>query len=124
MNQSTGQPFFVRIFRMPPLLFPLALLFHLAILVYAALPYINQGGLFSYGGMVSWGWCLIYLLCWLFICDMRKWAATAYMIFTAINLLLQFGLAKYPLWHEAGASLFPVDALLTAFLLFYYKRFR
>ena len=54
---------------------------------------------------------------------MRKWAATGYMLFTAINLLLQFALKHEPLWHSAGETMFPFDVLMTAFLLFYYKRF-
>ena len=123
MEQTTQPPFLTRIFRRPPILFPFVLLFHIVVLIFNIKPYLLEGGLFGGAGLVALVWSLIYLVLWLFICDMRKWAATAYMIFAAINLLLQFLLKKDPLWHDAGITLFPFDVLMTVFLLFYYKRF-
>lgn len=124
MEQIPQQPpFLKRIFRRPPLVFPFVLLFHIVVLVFNIKPYILEGGLLAGGGLIALTWSLIYVILWIFICDMRKWAATAYMVFTAINLLLQFLLIKTPLWHDAGLTLFPVDVLMTVFLLFYYKRF-
>lgn len=123
MEPVAPKPFFVRIFKDPPVLFPLVMLFHLFLLLYAAAQFIGQGVLWTEAGIIDTAWHLVYFSCWLFVCDMRKWAATGYMIFTAINLLLQFALKHQPVWHDAGITLFPIDVLMTAFLIFYYKRF-
>ena len=127
MEQPTQQSFFIRIFRQPPLLYPFVLLFHIVVLIYVALPWIHQAqyeGSFSPVGMLCIGWVLIYFLLWLFSCDLKKWAASAYMIFTALNLALQFLVPKGSAWYEASTVMLRIDILFSFFQLLYYKRFR
>lgn len=121
-TQETGQPYFKRIFRQLPVLFPLVALFHIVVLGLAL------GAFRDVLSDTAIRWTLVglalYAVLWLFICDLKKWAGTAYILLTALCIAVEFLLAKDGLWHEVTAYYFPVNALMSFFVLFYYKRLR
>ncbi len=121
-NQETRQPYFKRIFSQLPVLFPLIALFHIALLLLALWSFhevlADPVIYWTLTGLV------IYTILWLAVCDLRKWAGTAYILLSALCIAIQFLLAKTGLWHEVTEYYFPVNALLSFFVLFYYKRLR
>lgn len=66
---------------------------------------------------------LLYTLAWLFVCDMRRWAALMYIALTTLNLLLRFMLTDTMDKVYFTDTLFPADVLFTFFVMFYFKRF-
>src|SRR5690242_18532794 len=86
MNDS----FFKRIFKKPPILFPLVALFHIAMLLFSIWNYSTEPFL-----SIAWVqplWMLLYSLSWLFVCDMKRWAAYVYIALTTLNLMLRMAL--------------------------------
>jgi hypothetical protein len=114
--------FFVRIFKKPPILFPMAALFQWIMTFIAAwmlypVPLSER----EWMGPLSLLACSIV---WLFVCDMRKWAAFAYLTLTIACLLLFYFCARYSAgWYFAYAPL-PFNMIMGLFVLFYYKRFQ
>jgi len=124
LMDTIQEPFYRRIWKQLPILFPLIALFHLAILAFSIYTFSSQGVLdtLSCGGA-----CLdiaLYTIFWIFVCDTRRWASLAYIVLTAINLLIFFFLKGAPSWHTISGILQPFDVLMCFFLLYYYKRFR
>lgn len=112
-----------RLVRKPPVLFPLVALFHLVMLVMTLWQFGGQGVLMSREGIIAGSVWLLYTVLWLFICDMKKWAAIGYIALSLAGLCGQFLTAKDGLLYELGTVLFPFDLLMIVFLMFYYKRF-
>lgn len=115
--------FFSRIVRKPPVFFPLVALFHVVMLLAAIWQFGSQGDLQSREGLTTTFVWLIYGILWLFICDMKKWAAIAYVICSLAGLCFQFLLPKGSIWYDIGTVIFPFDLLMIVFLMFYYNRF-
>lgn len=114
--------FFKRVWQKPPVLFPLVALFHIAVSLYLLWDAIADpvSTLFIVQPVLM----LIYTVVWIFVCDMKRWAALAYIGLVALNLVFLFlvpgdGMLK----TYFTTSLFPSDVLFTFFVLFYYKRF-
>jgi len=114
---------FDRIVRKPPVLFPLVALFHLVMLLVTAWQFAAQGVLGSREGMIAVSVWALFTVLWLFICDMKRWAAIAYVVCSLAGLCGQFLTTKDGVWYELGTVLFPFDLLMIVFLMFYYKRF-
>jgi len=110
------------IVRKPPALFPYVALFHLFLLVY--ITWLYHAEPFP---SVSWLqplWMLGYTICWLFVCDLRKWAAYGYLLLTAVNLSLQF-FVHDPVQKDLLVSpLLLIDVAFCFFVLFFFRRFR
>jgi len=110
---------FVRdLIKKPPQLFPLVALFHIAMLIYTVWNDIS--------GSYEWIqilWVLGYTFFWLFICDMRKWAAIGYLILTVTDVILRFTLKSPTSLDLYVSDMFILDVLFSFFVLFYYKRF-
>ena len=112
--------FINRIIKKPPVLFPLVALFHTGLLLYGVYEYSSEplGKIW-----VQPLWLLAYAIRWLFICDMKKWAAYAYISLTALNLILRFVLKTPMDIVYYTDALFPADILFTFFVFFYFRRF-
>lgn len=113
--------FLIRMWRKPPVIFPLLAVFHLAITLHACWLYIEGGGF----DIISWMHPLslgCYTVAWFFLCDLRKWAAYVYIGLTSLNLLLQNLTPPFSTAHAFAGSLFPADLIFTFFILVYYKR--
>ncbi len=113
---------FIRdIIRKPPVIFPWVALFHVVMLAYVT-------WLFSTEPMFSAGWLqplwmLAYTVCWIFICDLRRWAAYGYILLTSVNLLL-YVLCKDVVAREMYTSSFSlIDVGFCFFVLFFFRRF-
>lgn len=76
---------------------------------------------------VSWIqplWMVVYTISWIFICDMRRWAAYSYVFLTSLSLLLRFLLKMNATEISLYSSvLFPVDVMFSFFVLYFFRRF-
>jgi hypothetical protein len=115
------QNFFKRIIRKPPVLFPLVALFHFIWLGYSIWNYSSEP--FPSAAWIQPLWILAYAVSWLFVCDMKKWAALVYIGLTMLNLVLRFVLKSPTDLSNFTDTLFPIDVLFSFFLLFYYRQF-
>lgn len=113
----TDDSFFRRITRKPPLLFPLVALFHVGLLVY----YLFT--LFPEPLWVQLLWIAMFTFAWIFVCDMKKWAAWLYVGITTLNLGLRLVLKSPADLSNFTDTLFPADILFSFFVLFYFRRF-
>lgn len=114
-------PFFKRIWQKPPIAFPLIALFHVGLLLYLVYDTIVDP---VYSGIMAQPVImLLYTAAWLFVCDMKKWAALVYIALTTLNLLVRFLVVDPSLLNNYTDTLFPADVLFTFFVMFYYKRF-
>lgn len=113
--------FFKRMWQKPPVAFPLIALFHVGLLLYMVYDTIAEP---VYGGVMAQpAIMLLYTIAWLFVCDMKKWAALTYIALTTLNLLLRFLVTDMSILNSYTDTLFPADVLFTFFVMFYYKRF-
>ncbi len=113
--------FIKRIISKPPLIFPWVALFHLFMLgfniwVFREFPFPSIYWL----GVL---WIFLNTVFWIFLCDLRRWAAYGYIALTALNLILHFTLKSSTDIDIYTNILFPVDILFCFFILFYFKRF-
>jgi hypothetical protein len=97
-------------------MFPLVALFHIIMLAYSIWN-AHTEPLSS----IIWLqplWMVAYTISWLFVCDLRRWAAYSYMILTAVNLtLFAVHITDY------GSALFLMDIVFSFFILVYIKKF-
>lgn len=101
-------------------MFPWVALFHLMMLVYSIWNYKE----FPFPS-VYWLptlWQAAYFFCWLFVCDMRRWAGLSYIGLTAINIILHYALS-----YKSEIAIFTPPFLLiyilfSFFILVYYRR--
>ena len=110
--------FFRDLIKKPPQLFPLVALFHIAMLIYVVWNDISE----PYA-WIQILWMLGYTVFWLFICDMKKWAALGYLALTVIDLVLRFTLKSPDNLAIYVSDMFILDVLFSFFVLFYYRRF-
>lgn len=120
---------FVRdIIRKPPAPFPYIAGFH--VLMFLLLFLINWGEpIGDYAIDVLW--MLGFTVAWLYICDLKKWAATSYILMTVANLgLYLFFEFKFDAEiireskQAAYVSALLIPALLFSFfVLFFFRRF-
>lgn len=114
--------FFKRIWQRPPVVFPLVALFHVVMLVYNV--WIFRSEPFPSEGWVFPGIFFLYTICWLFVCDLKRWAAFGYVILTATSIILRYTLKDWAKIELYADTLFPYDILFTFFIMFFYKRFK
>ena len=113
--------YFKRIWLTPPIAFPLILLFHVGLL-----GYFVYDNIVDPVGVKLWitpAWMLLYTLCWAFVCDLKKWAALAYMGVTTINLIARMLITDGAIESDYLSDLFPADVIFTIIAMVYYKRF-
>jgi hypothetical protein len=114
--------FFTDIVKKPPILFPLVGLFHILMLGWV----IWDDRFLSFPG-IEWLqvlWLVGYTVCWIAICDLRKWGAIGYIALTAVNVALQFAVRSGKVSWIYTSNLELIDVFLCLFLFLYYKLFR
>lgn len=112
---------FIRdVIRKPPVIFPWIALFHVVMLAYV-LWIFHTEPLFSVGWLQPL-WMLGYTVCWLFVCDMRRWAAYGYMLLTSVNLLLYAFSGDVILRDLYTSALLLIDAGFCVFIMIYFRR--
>jgi hypothetical protein len=114
------QSFIKRIWQKPPVLFPWVALFHIVMMLFSIWNYRTEPIL-----SLAWVqplWIVLYTITWVFVCDMKKWAALVYIGLTTLNLFLRFWLSEQ-YKNDLTDTLFPLDVLFTFFVMFYFKRF-
>ena len=117
------EKFIVRLYKKPPIVFPLVALYHCFVLGIHL--YYSREDFTSQANLLETLWLLLSIVFLVFVCDLKRWAALGYIGLTLLGMILQFSLPPGNLWHDLGTTaLFPVDLLITVFLLFYYKRFK
>lgn len=104
------------------MLFPWVALFHLvlcciSIWIYRTEPFPSVGWLQPL-------WIVASTVVWVFICDMKRWAAYSYVFLTSLSLLLRF-LLKMDVTEISlySSALFPMDVIFSFFVLYYFRRF-
>lgn len=112
--------FLQRFIQKPPVLFPLVALFHIAMLGYGLYSYSTEP--FPSLIWVQPLWLLLYTFSWVFVCDMKRWAAIAYVLLTVLNLSLRFLLTSSIDINNFTDALFPADILFSFLALFYYRQ--
>lgn len=119
-------PFYKRIWKKPPTVFPYIALFHIVLLLYFIKDTVS-----SPEGMELWTdpvIMLAYTVFWIFCCDLKRWAALGYIALTTINLALHmtvmFELVDHMALEKYVNILFPADTLFTFFVMFYFKNFK
>ncbi len=114
-------PFYKRMWQKPPVVFPWIALFHAGFLLYLLYDSIADpvGGLILFQPLIM----LLYTVAWLFVCDMKRWAAISYIAITTLNLLLRFALTDTMDKVYFTDTIFPADVLFTFFVMFYFKKF-
>jgi hypothetical protein len=114
--------FIVDLVRKPPILFPLVGLFHILWLFWT----IWDDRFLAFPG-IEWLqvlWMIGYTVCWLAVCDLRKWGALGYIALTVLNVALHFAVKNGKVSELYMSNLFLVDGIFSLFLVFYYKLFR
>jgi hypothetical protein len=106
-----------RFIKKPPVMFPLVALFHIVLLAYNIYDASSEHITSLY--WLQPLWMLAYTIAWLFVCDMRRWAAYTYIAITTINMAVHF-FVKDELYHS---SLFLIDAVFAMIVMAYIKRF-
>ena len=114
------QPLYKRILTKPPMLFPWVALFHITMLgfivwLYRDVPVMSLAWLQPL-------WLLCYTICWLAICDLRRWGAYGYLALTSINLILYATVSNAMLKELYTSPLFLIDVVFCLFILFYFRR--
>lgn len=105
----------------PPQLFPLVGLFFIFTLCYSV--WNVHSAPFPSLEWLQPAWMLAYLVSWLFLCDMRRWAAWLFTGLVLLNLALYLSLTSFDLREIMISAIFPLDILFGFFVLFYYKRY-
>ncbi|GAA4449240.1 hypothetical protein [Rurimicrobium arvi] len=109
-------------FTKPPILFPLAALFHLVLFI-AAVVTLYPTPLSQRDWLAPLA-SLSFTIAAFLICTMRKWTAMSYVgLSIACLALMYFGGYDSPA-RIFGQALFPLNLILSFFILLLYKRFR
>lgn len=112
--------FFKRIIKKPPVAFPLVALFHIGLLGYMLFKDITVPEDMLWAQTLS---VALFTICWLFVCDMKKWAALTYMGLATTNLIARMIVTDPMIEVYYLNALFPVDVLLTMIIVLYFKKF-
>lgn len=109
-------------FSKPPILFPLAALFHLVLLLMSAAILwptpLNQPEWLS--PLAHTGFTVAAFA----LCSMRKWAALVYVALSMLCLAMMYLSAADSTVRIFAQALFPLNLILSFFVLLFYKRFQ
>jgi hypothetical protein len=103
-------------------LFPWVALFHAGLFVYLILSYAGDEPITSPLWLQP-VYMLLYCVSWLYVCDMKRWAAFVYIGLTSISIVLQLTMKAGYAKDMYTDLMFPVNILFCFFVLFYFKRF-
>lgn len=111
--------FFKRAWNKPPIVFPLVALFHLVIVLHALWTFSDLL-VADYHSWLYPGVLLLYLVLWLFVCDLRKWAAYVYILLMLADVLSYF---YVPSARDYAGVLFPANIIFAVLILVYFRKF-
>lgn len=97
-------------------MFPLVALFHFLVLGIEV---------FTFDALL-WAqlvWKILFAITWLFICDLKRWAAFIYMTLTTANLFMRWLITNPSIVNNYTDALFPADVAFTFFVLIYFRKF-
>ena len=117
---------FVRdIMRKPPAPFPYIAAFHVLLVLFVVIFWWGAPFTFYY---IELFWAVGFAFFWLYICDLKRWAAYGYLGLTVANIILySVSLSKEGFAQEAfqrtyvSALLIPA-LLFSFFILFFFRR--
>jgi hypothetical protein len=112
--------FFTDIIRKSPFMFPWVALFHVLMLGYILWLYHAEPLSLVW---LQPAWMLAYTACWLFVCDLRKWAGYSYLALTSLNLALNYFIQDQAEKDIYVSALLLIDVGFSFFVLFYFRRF-
>lgn len=113
------------IIRKPPGAFPYIALFHLLMVGFVLIFWWGAPISFYY---IELGWTIGFTVCWLYICDLRRWAAYGYIGLTVANIVLYaISISKEPFAQRAFQQKYISALLIPAlifcfFVLFFFRR--
>lgn len=113
--------FFRRILSKPPFIFPWVALFHLLMLIIITAG--NTEFSFPSEAWIAPFWLLLFTISWIFVCDLRRWAALLYILLTMLNLILHFSLKYQSEVFVYTAPFFLIYILFSFFILVYFRKF-
>lgn len=108
-----------RLWTKPPVIFPMVALFHLLITIHAFWTFKDILSIDA----LAWAHpvcLLLYTIIWISLCDLKKWAAFAYVGLMCVNLCLHYFV---PPAEGFSTALFPADLIFSFLVLIYFKRF-
>jgi len=113
--------FFKNLLQKSPIAFPWIALFHFVMIimsVWSALmtPLLSEG-------WIQPVWAILFSFFWVFVCDLKKWAAYAYIFLTTLSLLLRFYLLSPSNAIIYSFCFYEIIILFSFFILFYFKRY-
>ena len=116
---------FIRdVIRKPPAPFPWIALFHAAMFLLLLLLHWGQP-VTDY--FVEILWMVGFTTCWLYICDLKRWAAYGYLGLTVANMVLFLIFLNKPggdILMDTYVSALLIPALIFSFfVLFFFRRF-
>ena len=101
---------------------PVIAVFHIGILLYFLYDMIvDPIGILVEGQVIV---MVLYSFFWLFVCDLKKWAALSYMGLTTANLVVKM-VASESVTRSLSMfldTLFPADVLFTMIIMLYFKK--
>ena len=109
------------IVKKPPAIFPWVALFHFLMFAYQLWLYSDMP--FSSIAWLQPAWMLAYSIAWLFVCDLRKWAAMLYLGLTMLNIAIYMGFISAMKHDMYSSPIYFIDILFSFFILFFYRRF-
>jgi hypothetical protein len=107
----------------PPMVLPLIALAHVVALVYTLVTALQMGAAASWYWLQPL-WLLLYTICWLGACSLRKWGVYTYVLLTVINSVSHIAIKDVYWGGVVSSNLFLVDILFSFFLMIYIKRFK
>jgi hypothetical protein len=111
--------FIKRIIKKPPFIFPWVALFHLFMLLFTV--WSNILSPFPSSDWIEVGWILGLTTSWIFVCDLKKWAAISYVLLAVANTALHYLLPSMVATYTF--SFFEPTLLFSFFILFYFRAF-
>lgn len=117
MQKSSFKQFITK----PPVLFPLAALFHIIITISAI---VSLYGI----PLTQRDWLrplsmILFTICSVGLCSMRKWTAIIYVVLSIACLALIYFTPLDTPQHIFGDGFFPFNLILSLFILLLFKRF-
>jgi len=112
----------VDLIKKPPFIFPFIALAHIAWLLFVASGLRHA----PFPGMewLQLLWMVGYTVCWLGVCDLRKWGGVGYLAITMLNQGLYFFLQNDVQRHLYTSSLWLIDIMFCFFILFFFRRLK
>lgn len=110
-----------RLFRKPPVAFPLVALFHLYLLGRAICDFSDIP--FPDAVWTQVLWHAAYLAAAAGIVLLRRWGAWMYLGLTAANIILRYVLKDPVDLSALTDAVFPFDIVISFLVLFFYRRF-